>query len=411
MQLKFLVLWLLLSRGICFAQSSNDILVMADKAYTAGDKEKAKTLYLQAAVLNNAEAHFALYYQFILPPKESRYHLFEAAKAGHVEAVKHTLDALFFRATNLIDANPELAISIYKEAKKQNPSLTFFEEEAEIAALSECIEAGPFDVKGFIKKYNISNNPDDYGSYTVWEMAEEASRGGRFGSPNPKLVFQLVCRGGSVPAEVMAAVHDTYKNWKENKEERFNLCDYITSGIGMGYCANRMEDAVDKEIKVQLDSIIEHWDSEQKALLQQAYSSAELFISNKAEYEEGHGGTGRRAWLTESVIAQKIAFVDLITATIAGVDTVNKIKFQDSDRTLNQVYKQVLGYVRSNRHVQDSYFVSEDNMRIVQRSWIPYRDNIAKLLTQLLPRVTAQTWKDWLTQIRIEQLRGVLDYR
>lgn len=411
MQLKLLVLWLFLSRGICFAQSSNDILVMADKAYTAGEKEKAKTLYLQAAVLNNAEAHFALYYQFILPPEESRYHLFEAAKTGHVEAVKHTLDALFFRATNLIDANPELAISIYKEAKKHNPSLTFFEEEAEIAALSECIEAGPFDVKGFIKKYNVSNNPDDYGSYTVWEMAEEASRGGRFGPPNPKLVFQLVCRGGGVPAEVMYAVHDTYKNWKENKVVPFNLCDYITSGIGMGYCANRMEDAVDKEIKVQLDSIAEHWHPEQKALLQQAYSSAVLFISNKAEYEEGHGGTGRRAWLTESVIAQKIAFVDLITATIAGVDTVKKIKFQDPDRTLNQVYKQVLNHIRSNRHVQDSYFVSEDNMRIVQRSWIPYRDNTAKLLSQLLPKVTAQTWKDWLTQVRIEQLRGMLDYR
>ena len=75
--------------------------------------------------------------------------------------------------------------------------------------------------------------------YDIWELAEEASKGGRFGKPDPELVFNLVMRGGSVPDEFESAVNEVYHNWKNGIVMQFCICDHVVSDVGIGYCSVR----------------------------------------------------------------------------------------------------------------------------------------------------------------------------
>ncbi len=205
---------------------SAKFLKMADVAYKNNERKKAKQLYLKAA------------------------------KMGNQDALNYTLDALLFRANSLTKANPELAYEVYKQAKKANPSLKLYDEKEAVETMKKCVEAGHFDAKSFIKKYHINEKNEKNSEYFIWELAEEASRGGRFGKPNPRLVLQLVSRGGSVPFELEDAVKKTYSNWKLNKIVEFKICDFISSGMGATYCANREEEIADKSLNKEISSLI-----------------------------------------------------------------------------------------------------------------------------------------------------------
>lgn len=218
-------------------QDSELLVLHANQAFDEGQKETAKELYIKAAQAGNAEAHFQLRYRFLLPAGEGTYHVIEAAKKGHEKALDFALDDLFLRAqstrnaeANLKKADLSLALKVYEQAKQANPSLELFQEQATIETLQNCLEPADFDIESFMKTYNVGNDE------LPWDLAEEASRGGRFGNPDPELVLNLICRGGFVPAELIYAVGDTYKNWKNGTVEEFNGCSYAAGNTSLRSC-------------------------------------------------------------------------------------------------------------------------------------------------------------------------------
>jgi hypothetical protein len=203
-----------------------------------GETEAAKNIYLEAAKLGSAEAHFSLAYKFVVSRPKAIYHFSEAAKKGHPKALAGALDALLFRANSLNLADPKRALNLYYIAKKANPKLTLYDEKIILKVMKMCSEPKEFDAAKFIEKYDLPDNIDR-NPYYVWEFAEEASRGGRFGEPDPELVFNLVMRGGWAPAEFVSAVMATYENWKNRVVEKFDICDHVTSHSGSIYCTSR----------------------------------------------------------------------------------------------------------------------------------------------------------------------------
>jgi hypothetical protein len=175
--------------------------------------------------------------------------------------------------------------------------------------------------------------------YHVWVIAEEASRGGRFGKPDPKLILQLVSRGGWAPAELEYAVEDVYKNWKSGTVKEFNICDFITSGGGMAFCASRSDDQDEKDRNKRLSDIRQKLNAKSHKLLDVAYASAVKFIDSKASNEEGHGGSGRGAWVIGSQMEQKNAYLDLVEKVRSGYKPSPKSLFVEADRKLNETYK------------------------------------------------------------------------
>ena len=221
----------------------------AELAYEAGDKKIAKTLYLKASEMGSAEAHFSIAYKFAVTAEESIFHFSEAAKMGHKKSLEYALDALFFRANSLKVANPQKALELYKLHKLatgESHNISTQKEDEVIKTISMCAEPRGFDAEEFMEKFNVKDEDEAFPFYDIWELAEEASRGGRFGEPNPELVLNLVCRGGAVPAEVESAVSKAYENWKKGVVEEFDICDHITGRVGLVYCSKRTQKIMDE---------------------------------------------------------------------------------------------------------------------------------------------------------------------
>jgi len=402
----FLLLSTILVSG-CGGNYEED-LKQAEEAYQAGDKESAKALYSKAADKGSPEAHFSLAYKYRVTSEESIYHYSEAAKKGHGKALGYALEKLLFRANSLKIADPQGALSLYYKAKKANPDLDLYDEENKLKTMKKCAEIKGFDVDTFMKKYGVNDEDDEFPFYDVWELAEEASRDGRFGEPDPELVFNLVIRGSWVPAELEYAVEETYKNWKNGEVKEFNICDYVTSGAGMGYCMSRADSEDKKDREAQLVDLEEKLNKNASPLLREAYASAVKFIEKKAVCEEGHDGTGRAAWMISSEMKQKNAYLKLIADVQGGFKPTPANSFDKADELLNKTYKETIKGLEAKK--DDTLFPlpSVDELREIQRLWIPYRDASVKLFAILNPSVDEAMWKSWLTEIREKQLKDIL---
>jgi uncharacterized protein YecT (DUF1311 family) len=392
-----------------FCQTSQKYMEMADKAFDTGEEDKAKELYLKAAEMNNADAHFSIAYKFVVSKEERISHFSAAAKMGHAKALEQVFDALFFRANSLTAAKPELAIEIYNLAKSHNPSLTFFNEEDKVSTIKKCIEAGNFDAKTFIEKYGIEENELNEYDYRIWELAAEASRRGRFGSPNPKVVLQLVCRGGSVPMELGHAVEAAYINWKENKVFEFNVCDYVGSGSGLSYCSEKAEQEANKEYLLRINELSSKLKNNAGKLLMNSFSVVSRFIEEKAWKEELHGGSGYAAWTRDSIMQQKTDYLDLIEKINNDFRPDKLTQRNDSDRILNKTYQAVINRLKKKPITTFNASIDEEGVRSVQRLWIQYRDTTAKLFAQIVPSINENIWKNWLTEIRTKELKQILN--
>lgn len=405
MKIIFFFLILIIVSAESFGQEYEKYLLEANKIYESGDKEAAKRLYLKAANKGSAEAHFALAYKYIVTPEESVYHLSEAAKKGHSEALDHALDKLLFRANSLRKTDPQGALGLYYKAKKANPGINIHNEEDTLKVMKMCAEPKGFDAEKFMKKYGVEDEDEPY---HVWELAEEASRGGRFGKPDPELIFNLVIRGAEAPAEFMFAVEEAYNNWKNGVVKKFNICDYVSSGWGLGYCASKANDKNKKERDAKLNKLKERLGGDSEQLLNKAYDSAVKFIELKARNEEGHGGSGRVAWMLGSEMEQKNQYLNLIEKINEGFIPSSGNSFEKADKKLNETYQKVINELEKKAE-KEKYFSTQDDIRAVQRLWIPYRDSSVKLFVKINPSIDKNKWNTWFTEIRTKQLKEILE--
>lgn len=339
-----------------------------------------------------------------LSDEQSLNRLIESAKNGNEESLRQVLNILFFEANSLKTADPQKALDLYIMAKKANPNLHLYVDEDKdekfVKTIEMCSESKGFDGEAFIKKYHLNSLSSDK-VYGVWELAEEASHEGKFGKANPKLVFDLVCRGGEIFEEMETAVQDTYLNWKNKKSEHFDICEYIISGMGMDYCDSRIESK-------KLDDINHKLRSNDKKVFDDAYKKAKDFYELKSSIEEGYGGTLYAAKVVVSQREQKNKFLDLLKNIQIGYKPIELKEFSENDRFLNKVYKDVMKILSEKEERDDEMWdISNDDVKAVQRLWIPYRDSSAKLFSILNPSVSENEWKSYLTRTRIEELKSL----
>lgn len=405
---KFLPLVL----GCCLAFSATsaelELVTKAQQLYEAGDKQQAQALFTQAAEQGCAEAHFRLAYQYVLSDEESVYHLQQAAENGHQEALKYYLDTVFFRAGSIRMSDPKSALETYYKAKQKNPSLSLYDEEEKVQVLTYAAEVPERDHDAFFKTYQVEDEDGDWPFYDVWELAEQASKeGSQFGEPDPELVFWLITRGGDVPAEVSFAVSDYYKHWKNDQVMPFNLCHYVTSGSGAGYCADRDAVVQEKRRQRELSAISKKLSGENLDLLNLAYKAMEDFVTLKAQQEEMHGGTGRTAWIIDSIQSQKDLYLSMLDSAIQGDMETVSTPLSKTDSQLNATYKKLMIALKQ---PSEDYAMSKpevDDVREVQRRWIKHRDATCNLIVSVEPKLKEQCL-NWLTAQREQELQGII---
>ncbi|MDC5856750.1 lysozyme inhibitor LprI family protein [Vibrio europaeus] len=408
MMTKFIPIVLGCSLAFSASATELDLVTKAQQLYEAGDKKQAQILFTQAADQGNAEAHFRLAYQYILPDEESVYHLQKAAVLGHQEALEYYLDKVFFRAGSIRMSDPKSALETYNKAKQKNPSLSLYDEQEKVQVLTYAAEVPERDPDAFFKTYLVEDEDGDWPFYDVWELAEQASKeGSKFGKPDPELVFWLITRGGDVPAELSFAVTDYYKHWKNDQVVPFNLCHYVTSGVGAGYCADR--DAVEQEKRRQseLSALTKKLSGESLALLNLAYKEMEDFVTLKAQQEEMHGGSGRTAWIIGSIQEQKDLYLSMLDKAIQGdIETVST-PLSETDSQLNTTYKKLMSALKLPSEDYAMPKPEADDVREVQRQWIKHRDATCRLIASVEPRLKEQCL-NWITAQREQELQGII---
>ena len=395
-----------------FAQGVEELLTQANKYFISNKTDAARELYLKAAAMGSAEAHYQLASRFSLPMKEKVYHYSAAARSGHEAALRIALATLLFEADSLTNTDPQGALNLYYEAKKANPKVSLWgDDERTVRVMKMCIEPKGFNGREFIRKYKIEEKEMKRGNfeeYYIWELAEEASRGGRFGRPDPQLVLNLVIRGGNVPMEFISAVEETYGNWKEGTARKFDICKHVTSGNGANYCAIREIDEAEEKEDAKFTKVRARLPRNSRRLFDKAYGSATAFFEEKAGSEEGHGGTARMASVLSSQTDQKDQYLAL-------VEKVLKKKFkpspQDSlevsDRKLNKTYQEVMAALK--KEDTPPGVPAPEEVKTVQRLWIAYRDASVRLFVSMNPSIDEKTWKSWFTGTRCEELESVLE--
>jgi len=381
------------------ADETRTDLEQADYYCESRYQERARPYYQKAAEQGNARAHFALAYKYITTPEEAIYHYSAAARLGHSQALDYALDLMLFRANSLKLADPKGALELYYAAKKANPELELYGEAGKLKTLKRCAAAPDFDAEDFVKTYGIDDE-ELKEIYSVWKLAEEASRGGRFGKPNPELVFQLVIRGGMVPMEFEYAVKECYSNWKWRRKKEFRIDDYVTSGMGMGWCAAREN----RQFEVEFWNKIRTMGQNQPYLkhLIDAAEAAAGFIEIKTEREEGHGGSGWVAWVLHSQREQKEAFVELVNSVIDGWEPESGCNRDELVIALQNVAKAI-------HDAEGDYleYPEVDDVEAVQQQWLVYKNAACDLFHRINPVISRLEWECWMNKERIKQLNAV----
>ena len=342
----------------------------------------------------------------------------EGAKKGHEKALEYVLDHLFFTPAKLSYANPSLAFEIYQQAKKANPSLRLIDNGRNTELIQMCAEPGSFDVEAFIKKYNIT----DEEQYGVWSLAEEASIGGRFGKPDPKLVFNLVCRSGTLYSQddsTFQSAVTNYYNWKNGDAIELSLCDYSSREMGSRFCMSRdLEPSKKRTLDIQKEKLQElgkNLDEQSKDLLANAYKSAEIYIEMNGRgldrlYRYLYGTMG---WsdLESDVSERKDKYLHTIEKIRNGWVPAPKQTFSDADKKLNKTYQALLKNLEDEkfRNGDGMYLPYSDDVKAEQLLWITYRDNSAKLFSQINSSVDENVYKSWLTEIREGEILSSMD--
>lgn len=351
-----------------------------------------------------------LSYSYSLPLAEDIAHLSQAARAGHPKAFYYLTERLLTRGGSANSADPRRLAEVLKQYRSHHPDFSFDYQ----TTLDACIYAGKPD----FNRLNALSAPLAEGySYRLWQQAENLSKL-QDGNNYDRQVLQLICYGAEVPAELDIAVKDRLKiasNAKQTTE--FDLCSAITSGMGMGFCASREEQRQEQQRLAKLErinqSIKQRLGLAPLKLLEAANSAFELWLQAKTSREEGHGGSGRSAFIIGSQSEQRqnyLARLEMLSNEEQLVSTFPD--FAGADKELNQVYRALMKKLRPADDPELYMFeVTQEDLRAVQRLWLKYRDSNARLFAALEGSTSEQEWQALLTQERSEQLKSLLEWQ
>jgi hypothetical protein len=213
------------------------LLFEADVLQQLEAVEQARALYRKADPSGSCPEQLVAAYVASSGQGERLFLDMEAARGGDMQALRAALDRLYVDRRDPF-GDPSLALELYNAARNANPKVSF-EGAAEVAELLKmAVAPGPFDMEAFLNRDTLADWRQRAASFResmggptffLWELAEEASVGGRFGKPDAQLALQLAARGAGSLAERLAAVRAAHANWNGNATAKFEYRRYLPS--------------------------------------------------------------------------------------------------------------------------------------------------------------------------------------
>lgn len=218
------------------------------------------------------------------------------------------------------------------------------------------------------------------------------------------------CRVDSAQAEIEGRLEHLRRMKAGQDRKPFDLCDDITSGMMMGFCAS----VADTGESARRDAALARFDKAltpaQRARFAALRKAADAFARHVGDNETDLSGTARAAM----AIGARAAVLDELLADVeavgqgrlpAGTDAA----FAAADKALNEVYRKVMALPADGQGRVAHTTVTKAAIRTTQRSWIAYRDAWTAFAQSRYPAVPAAAWKTRLTERRTAQLRTWLE--
>jgi uncharacterized protein YecT (DUF1311 family) len=321
------------------------------------------------------------------------------------------------------EIDPEFALKVYEAAKENNPDVLAIYETHQsetnaflnrgLSIIKLAAECPPLDFEAFLHAHGIPMPSLRESAYAIWELAEAAASGERFGKPNPELALQLVLRGGGSLEERAAAVELSHSAWKAGGKQKFSLAACLTSEKGKAYLRQRGKTKANRLNIAELKKEIRN--PTQQALMERAYDAQTRFIREHSRIYCGDAGSSIWEWNSAAYASQATQkYLETVRAVLKGFKPRQQFAPGSADDELNARYKraieglenfEALPVIDSEAATASHFFYKDaESLKKVQRTWLPMRDNNAALFHALNPRVSEDDWKSWLTDIRIKEL-------
>jgi uncharacterized protein YecT (DUF1311 family) len=398
------------------------------KAIASKDIEGAREWAHKAAAQGSAAAWFWLGYNAVGNQATECFE--KAAELGYPEAYEYVLDALLFRAG--ADADPAKAKKFADLARARHQSVGL----RSLEVVDRCFNAGDPKIPAADRPSAVENtslkNPNgdclpyltgiassrNWGTYRKCLLSQERVDNNSLAEiyangwgvkRDPKLAIALVCHASDVPAELEGVVESLHATENQAQlKERFLFCDYVTSGLNGGSCADREERTASAARDAEWKELTSDWPAADRALFETLRSAAEAFFAEHSIGEQDMSGTARAAMAIAEEGRLRAELLTTIRAFEKG-KRLPEMDFKRADAELNRIYSQVLQRIAAEDSRGVAGTLTREGIRAAEKKWLPYRDAWAAFGAAHYPSISNATWKAWATTQRSLQLRRLLD--
>jgi len=222
---------------------------------------------------------------------------------------------------------------------------------------------------------------------------------------NRDLALRFVCESGGADAELEARVSRVVRvEHREKLAPPLDICEDITSGYMMGFCAAHEEriDAIARNVR--RGAVVAGFP---RIELARVTRSASAYFDTRSRNEIDLSGTARAMLQIEEKARLEDELVNMLdrlrdsTFVPTGADLAS---FDDNEMTslLTRV-AHCSAMIQSEREVPGA--ISRSGIRKTQLAWVGYRNAFGSLALKVRPATTRKTWERWLNEQRLRQLR------
>lgn len=227
---------------------------------------------------------------------------------------------------------------------------------------------------------------------------------------NIGLAKKFACAVEGAPAELDGRLeHLDAMAGSSGDGERFDLCDDITSGYMMGFCASRGADAAKVDRDRRLTALMATWSAAERAAFAKVRAAADAYFDASIDGEVDMSGTARGAMAVGAREGLEDALVSAVDAFEKGqLPQGGAAEFAAADKQLNTNYAAAMNYYKAQAAEGAGGSVSPQGIRDAERAWIRYRDAWVAFGAQKYSAVSADAWRTYFTRERAQALKDLV---
>ncbi len=229
---------------------------------------------------------------------------------------------------------------------------------------------------------------------------------------NLDLALKFACEdgGGQIVEYEGHILHlEQLRNNNVATSEKFDFCDDTQSRLMMGRCADRDAQISSAEREIEFSKLLLSWNERQRSEFEKFRTVWKSYLAVSIEEIDYNGAMSVPDGIHAKSKKQDDLLWSLQNFEQGKFPSFNEGAFEQTDRELNQIYKKIQS-AREDDAIEFSWgSVTKENIKIVQRAWLKYRDAWVVFAKQKYPSVSTASWKTWLTRERVEQLNSFFE--